>query len=95
MDQGGKKNDLNRQIELICGFGELRRSLGDFEEAKKWKAIGEIERQEVVADQLPTIQEENGNDLGTAISEKRKMVWIRIQTRHSRNQMMEIWGMLS
>ena len=37
------------------------------------EAIGEIERQEEVEDQLPTIQEENGNDLGTVIAEKRTM----------------------
>ena len=65
----GKKDDLHRQIELSCGFEELRRGLGDFEESKKWKAIEEIDRQEV-GDQLPTIQAENGNDLGVVFSEK-------------------------
>ena len=44
MDLEGKKNELNRQIALRSGFGELRRGLGDFEEEKKWKAVGEIER---------------------------------------------------
>ena len=59
MDLVEKKNDLDKQIELSCGFGELG-SLGNFEESEKWNAMGEIERQEV-EDQLPTIQEEDGN----------------------------------
>ena len=69
MDLEEKKNELNRQIELSCGFGELRRSLDDFEEAEKWKTTQEIDRQEV-EDQLPTIQEEYENDSGAAFSEK-------------------------
>ena len=59
------------------------------------EAIGEIERQEEVEDQLPTIQEENGNDLATVFSEKRRMVGVRVQTRQNRKQRMEIWGALS
>ena len=69
MDLEEKGAGLNRQIELRCGFGELRRSLDDFEEAKKWKVIEEIDRQEV-EDQLPTIQEENGNGTGAVFSEQ-------------------------
>ena len=56
------------QIELIFGFGELRRGHDDFEEAKKWKAIEERDMQE--EDQLPAIQEENGNDTGAVFSGK-------------------------
>ena len=85
---------MNRQIELSWGFEELRRGLGDSEEGKKLNATGEIDRQEV-GDQLPTIQEENENDSGAVFSEKRKMVGIRAQTRHSRKQMAKILGMLS
>ena len=32
---------MNRQIELSSGFEELRRSLDDFGEAKKWKETEE------------------------------------------------------
>ena len=61
-DQEARKRNLNRKIELSSGFGgELRRSLGDFEETKKRKGTEEKERQGKVADQLPTIQEENEN----------------------------------
>ena len=38
--------------------------MDDFAESKKWKAIVEIERREEVGAQLPTIQEEGGNDSG-------------------------------
>ena len=41
MDLGEKQNELYRQIELSCGFEELRRGLDDFEEAKKWKSSEE------------------------------------------------------
>ena len=95
MDLEEKKNELNRQVELSCGFEELRRGLDDFEEAKKWKAIGEIDRQEEVGDQLQTIQEENENDSRTVFSEKRKMAGVRVQTRRNRDQMAKIWGMWS
>ena len=71
---GGKKNDLDKQIELSCGFGELR-SLGNFEESEKWNAMGEIERQEEVEDRLPKIQEEDENDLRAAISEMGENGW--------------------
>ena len=64
---------MDRQIELSCGFGELRKSLDDFEEAKKWKEIEEIDRQEEAADQLPTIQEENENDSGAVFSAKEEI----------------------
>ena len=43
MDLEERKNELNRQIELSCGFEELRRKLEDFEEIKKWEANGEAE----------------------------------------------------
>ena len=39
MDLVEKKNDLDKQIELSCGFEELR-SLDNFEESKKWRAMG-------------------------------------------------------
>ena len=74
MDLVGTKNDLDKQIELSCGFGELR-SLGNFEESEKWNAMGEIERQEEVEDRLPKIQEEDENDLRAAISEMGENGW--------------------
>ena len=94
MDLQEKKNELNRQIELSCGFGELR-SLGDFEEAKKWKTIEEIDRQEEAGDQLPTIQEANVNDLGRRFRERRRALGVRVQTRPNRKQMAKIRGTLS
>ena len=33
-DLEDKKNEVNREIELSFGFEELRRGLGDFEEAE-------------------------------------------------------------
>ena len=59
-----RKNELNKQIELNCGFGELRRNLDVFEEMKEGGARDEIERKEKVENQLPTIQEENENEMG-------------------------------
>ena len=94
MDIGEMKNELNSQIELSCGFGELR-SLYDFEEAKKWTTIEEIDRQEV-GDHLPTMQEENENDLGGGVFGKGAEWWgVIVQTRPNRKQMTKIWGMLS
>ena len=62
-ESGRKENELSKQIDLSCGFGELRRNLEDFEEMEKWKANEEIERQEEIENQPPTIQEENVNEL--------------------------------
>jgi len=58
-----RKNELNKQIELGCGFGELRKDLDVFEKMKEEKARGGIERKEKVGNQLPTIQEEHGNEM--------------------------------
>ena len=69
LDLEEKKKELNNQIELSCGFGELRTILNDFEVGKNWKMNKEIERQEEVGNQLSTIQEEWGNESRTAISE--------------------------
>ena len=63
MNWGGKENELNKQIGLSCGFEELRKNLDVFEEMKEERARGEIERQEKVGNQLPTIQEENGEEM--------------------------------
>ena len=38
---------MDRQIELSCVFEKFRSGIDDFEEAKKWKEIEEIARQEV------------------------------------------------
>ena len=54
---GGKKNELSRHIELSWGFGGLREKLGNSEEDKIWKVDGETRKQEIVGNQLPTIQE--------------------------------------
>ena len=59
---GRKENELNKQIDLSCGFEALSRNLEDFEEMEKWKANEEIERREEIENQLPTIQEENENE---------------------------------
>ena len=40
MDLGGKKNALNKQIELSCGFGGLRTILNDCEEIRNWEENG-------------------------------------------------------
>ena len=37
LDLEEKKNELNKQIELICGFGELSAILNDFEVGKTGK----------------------------------------------------------
>ena len=49
--------------------GGLRTISNDSEADKNWKMNKEIERQEEVGHQLPTIQEEGGSELGAAISE--------------------------
>ena len=66
MNWGERKNELNKQIELSCGFEELRLNLDVFEEMKEEKAMDEIERRKKVEYQLPTIQKENemGMDSG-------------------------------
>ena len=69
MDLEERKNELNKKIDLSCGFEELRRNLEVSEDMEEWKAMGEIERRGKVENQLPTIQEENGNDLGAEFSE--------------------------
>ena len=52
---------MENRIELICGFGELRAILDDFEMDKQWKMNEDIQRQEEeVGNQLPAIQEEGG-----------------------------------
>ena len=61
---------MNKQIDLSCGFEELRRNLGDFEEMEKWEENEEIGRQEEIENQLPTIQDENRNDSGAEFLER-------------------------
>ena len=92
---GKTGNELNKQIELSCAFGELRRDLEDFEEIKKRKAIAELERQGGIWNRLPTTQGENGGDLGAAFREVWRMERVRIQARHNRKQMVKIGGLLS
>ena len=48
-----KKKELNKQIELSCGFGELRLNLKDLDEMKEEKDYEETERQEKVGKKLP------------------------------------------
>ena len=48
MDLEEQKNELNKLIELSCGFEELREGLDNFEEVKKWKTSEERERKEEV-----------------------------------------------
>ena len=58
---------MRKQIELCCGFEELRTILNEFEEDKIWKSNKEMEIQEGVESQLPTIQE-GENDFGAVFS---------------------------
>ena len=69
LDLGEKGGELNKQIGLRCGFGELRTVLNDCEAARYWKLGREIERGDEVGDQLPAIQEEDGGYLRAAISD--------------------------
>ena len=65
----GKKDELSKQIELSCGFRELRTILNDFEGDKMRKTKQELIREESVGSQLPTIREDGEIDFGAAISE--------------------------
>ena len=69
MDLEERRKELGREIELSCGFEELRKNLEEFEEMEKWEPNEEIERRGEIDNQLPIIQEENGNDLGKAFLE--------------------------
>ena len=64
LDLEEKQNELNKKIELSCGFEELRTILNDFEAFRNWKMNKEIERQGEIEHQLPIIQEEGENELG-------------------------------
>ena len=59
---------MNKQIELSCGFGELRTIPNEFGEGKIWKSNKEIERREGVESRLPKIQEEGASDFGTVFA---------------------------
>ena len=61
----------------------------------EWEAMGKIERQEEVGNQLPTTQEQNGNDSGAEFLEVGGNGGVRIITGRSLKQMMKIWGTLS
>ena len=69
LDLEEKGQELNKKIDLGCGSGELRTILSNFEAVENWKMGKEIEMKEQVGNQLPTIQEEGGNELWAAISE--------------------------
>ena len=53
-----KKKELSRQIELSLSFVELGEILNNSEGDKIWKENEEVRRRESVANQLPTIAEE-------------------------------------
>ena len=67
MNWGERENELNKHIELSCGFGELRKDLDVFEEMKEGRAREEIERREKVGNRLPTIREESGSEMGGGV----------------------------
>ena len=74
---------MNKKIDLSCGFEELRRNLEVSEDMEEWKAMGEIERRGKVENQLPTIQEENENELGIEFLETEENGW---DQSHNRTQ---------
>ena len=92
---GKTGNELNKQIELSCGFGELRKNLDVFGEMKEWGAKEEIGRQGEVGNQLPTIQEENGEKWKWSSRRLRKMVAVEIIDGFHRGQITKIMRTLN
>ena len=90
MNWGERKNELNKQIELNCGIGELRKHLDVFEKMKEGEAMEEIERKEKVENQLPTIQEENEIKWKGILGKLKKKMGIEIRTGISKKQI-HIW----